>query len=99
MNAFDRWAELDAKIEAALASKMLTERDKEILRVIAGHKGAMSAIRSLEIAMLSGLPPRAEKSRREIASAVETFVTFFGIPIGGLRVKPYGYFLIVDRAD
>jgi hypothetical protein len=94
----ERWKELDEKIIAALRSDLLNERDKEVLRVLAGHKGAMNAIRSVELAFHAGVG-RGEKGRRAVALAIETFVQLFGIPIGGLRVPPYGYFLIVDHAD
>lgn len=93
-----RWNELDAKVVEALQSSVLSEREKEILRVIASHKGAMKAIRSAEIALEAGLD-QGERARREITSAIETFVLLFHIPIGGLRMPPYGYFLIVSAAD
>jgi hypothetical protein len=94
----ERGDELDAKVLAALRSEVIEDRTKEILRVIAGHKGAASAIRSGEIAEQLGLIV-GEDSRRIITRAVELFVMFFKIPIGASREKPFGYFLIVDAAD
>jgi hypothetical protein len=95
---FDRWRDLDARVEAALRSQLLDEKDKEILRVIASHKGAARAIRAAVIAeearMLWG-----EQARRQICGAIETFVLLYRIPIGALRMAPYGYFLIVSAAD
>ncbi len=90
--------ELEERILAALRSKLWGERDKEVLRAIAGHKGAGNAIRSEEVASRLGWK-WCERTRREIAGAVETAVLFFRIPIGGLRMKPYGYFIVVSRND
>lgn len=95
---WERWRELDARVTEALSSPLLSESDKEILRVIAGHKGAANAIRSEDVATQAGLR-WSEQARREVAGAVETAVQLFAIPIGGLRVKPYGYFLIVNAND
>jgi hypothetical protein len=95
---WQRWAELDALVAKALGSELLTEREREILRVIAGHKGAAHAIRSEDVAKLAGME-WCEKSRREIAGVVETAVLLLKIPIGGLRGKPCGYFLIVNAND
>ncbi|HLZ92944.1 MAG TPA: hypothetical protein VKQ28_14620 [Candidatus Acidoferrum sp.] len=97
-STYDRWRELDARVEAALRSHLLDEKDKEILRVIASHKGAERAIRAAVIAeearMLWG-----EHARRQICGAIGTFVLLFKIPIGALRMAPYGYFLIVSAKD
>lgn len=93
-----RWNELDERVTRALESKVFSEREKEILRVIAGHKGAAHAIRSEDVARAAGMEWR-ERTRRDIAGVVERAVLFFKIPIGGLRMKPYGYFLIVSIDD
>lgn len=93
-----KWDELDARVEKALCSGALSEREKEVIRVIAGHKGAANAIRAEEVARQAGLRWE-ERARREIAGVVETAVQVFKIPIGGLRMKPYGYFLIVTLND
>src|SRR5260370_27285560 len=61
---FDRWRELDGRVVAALSSALLDEREKEILRVIAGHKGAAKAIRSEDVAAAAGME-WSEKTRRE----------------------------------
>jgi len=95
---WDRWRELDGRVRAALESTLLTEREKEILRVIAGHKGAAKAIRSEDVAKQAGMEWN-ERARRDVAGVVETAVLLCKIPIGGLRVKPYGYFLIVSMRD
>lgn len=98
MERSGRLAELDEKVVAALRSNVLTEHDKEILRVIASHQGAMNSIRSAEIALLAGAG-LGEEGRRNVTKTIETLVTFFRMPIGGLRMPPYGYFLIVSSAD
>jgi len=90
--------ELEERILEALGSNVWGERDKEILRAIAGHKGAANAIRSEEISNRLGFK-WCERTRRQITSVVETAVMLFRIPIGGLRMKPYGYFVIVSRND
>lgn len=97
-NKFDRFRELDARVESALRSPLLDEKDKEILRVIARHKGAALAIRSALVAEEAGMMS-GEVARRKICSAVETFRLLFKLPIGASRMPPYGYFLIVSSAD
>jgi hypothetical protein len=95
---WQRWAELDELVAKALRASLLTEREKEILRVIAGHKGAARAIRSEDVAAAAGME-WCEKTRREIAGVVETAVLLHKIPIGGSRAKPCGYFVIVNAND
>ncbi len=95
---FDRWRELDARVTAALQANVFSEREKEILRVIAGHKGATKAIRSEDVAKAAGME-WCEGARREIAGVVETAVLLHKIPIGGSRGKPSGYFLVVNAND
>jgi hypothetical protein len=93
-----RWRELDARVTAALQSEIFSEREKEILRVIAGHKGAAKAIGSKEVARAAGME-WSENTRRRVAGVVETAVLMFKVPIGGVRGKPHGYFLIVTADD
>lgn len=95
---WQRWAELDARVTAALQSNVFSEREKEILRVIAGHKGAQHAIRSEDVASAAGMK-WCEQSRRDVAGVVETAVLVFQVPIGGSRAKPCGYFLIANAND
>ncbi len=95
---FERWRELDARVTGALRSELLTEREKEILRAIAGHKGAAKAIRSEDVAKQGGME-WCEKTRREIAGVVETAVLLLKIPVGGSRTRPCGYFLIANAND
>src|SRR5260370_20424540 len=93
-----RWRELDGRVVAALSSALLDEREKEILRVIAGHKGAAKAIRSEDVAAAAGME-WSEKTRREIAGVVETAGLLLKIPIGGSRAETRRHFLIVDAND
>jgi hypothetical protein len=95
---WERWRELDALVLAALESPELTEHEKEVLRVIAGHKGSAKAVRAREIAQELGLR-EGEEGRRFIAGVVETAILLHGIPIGAIRFKPYGYFLIASAND
>jgi hypothetical protein len=93
-----RYSELDARVTRALQSEIFSEREKEILRVIAGHKGAAKAIGSKEVARAAGME-WSERTRRRVAVVVETAVLVFKVPIGGLRGRPHGYFLIVTLDD
>lgn len=95
---YDRWRELDARVTEVLRSPELDEKDKEILRVIAGHKGAAQAIRAGEIAERTGML-LGELSRRKVTSTIETLRLLFRLPIGASRTQPYGYFLIVSAED
>ena len=90
--------EAQYRIARALDSPELSEIEKDILKVIFLHSGAVNAIKSARVAELAGLDP-GEGSRRFIAKTVEILVTLYKIPIGGLRVPPYGYFLIETRRD
>jgi hypothetical protein len=94
----ERLDELEAQIVLALAQPSLDETDKEVLRLLALHKGAQNAIKSARIAELVRLP-EGEHGRRAVASAVEHLVQITEVPIGGLRVPPYGYFLVVTAKD
>jgi hypothetical protein len=95
---WERWRDLDVRMTVALRSEIFSEREKGILRVIAGHKGAAKAIGSQEVAKAAGME-WCERARRTVAGVVETAVLLFKVPIGGLRGKPHGYFLIVTADD
>lgn len=97
-STYDRWRELDARVEAALRSPLLTPTEAKILRVIARHKGAAQAIRSRVVAEEAGMFWN-EDARRGICKAIETFRLLMKLPIGALRESPYGYFLIVSSHD
>lgn len=94
----DQKRETDGPVSKALSSPELTRAEKELLAVLSFRRGAKNAIRSQVLASQIGMPWN-ERTRRWIAAAVETLVQLHGIPIGGLRVPPYGYFLIETRAD
>jgi len=95
---FSPQSDLDVKIEKALRTVTLPESEKELLRVLSMHRGALNAIKSASLAEQLGLPA-GENSRRWVAGTVQNLVELHRIPIGGLRVPPYGYFLIETRND
>lgn len=90
--------ELDERVMEVLRAPTFCERDKEVIRVIAGHKGAAKAIRGEEIAQQLGRVWN-EDARREISSVVQAAILIFKLPIGAVRHKPHGYFLIVTAED
>lgn len=108
----DRSAELDAQITRALSRGLGTgemdEGTAEILRIIASHKGAAQAvsIRQILRVMNAGLEDYALHpsagvgwNERNVKAAVKDLIERFGIPIGGSRKPPYGYFLILTAED
>jgi hypothetical protein len=89
---------LDLRVTLALDDKLLTEDQRELLRVLWGHKGAGRAVRAQEI--LDQLHKvDDERARRWVKGTVEDLVVRLGVPIGGLRTPPYGYFLIESAGD
>ena len=94
----DRAAELDAQVTRVLGRADLDEPTAELLRLLAGHKGAANAICIREI--VERLTLNVEQwDPRTVKAAVKDLVERFGIPIGGSRKKPYGYFLILTAED
>jgi hypothetical protein len=91
-------SDLDLKVAAALRCDLVSPRDFRVLTILNRHRGAASAIGSGPLAWQLNLPA-SENSRRIVTKAVETLRELHGIPIGGSRVPPYGYFLIETRAD
>jgi len=96
----DRSAELDAQVTRVLGRADLDERTAELLRLLAGHKGAANAITAREIArqLDVGFAP-GEQARRWVTEHVEYLRAAFKIPIGAAKTKPRGYFLILDAED
>lgn len=92
------YTDLNDRLARASRSAELTTAEKDIVIVLSLHRGASNAIRSKELATLVGLMP-GESSRRFVAATIETLVLLHQIPVGGLRVPPYGYFLIETRND
>jgi hypothetical protein len=91
----DRHAELDARILAILKSGEATWRTQELARLLAGHKGAANAVSIAEIRrQLSFFI-----SPRDVKDSVKDLIERFGVPIGGSRRPPFGYFLIVTAED
>jgi len=94
----DRLAEVDAQIVRLLRSPEWPEQDKELLRILASHRGAGNPISALSLAeqMRFG---EGEAARRKVTGTIEDLIVRGRIPIGARRSKPNGYFLIVDHAD
>lgn len=99
---------LDELIEKTLRSLVATDIEKAVLGVLRLHRGSANAIKSsaiVEQLSFRGAAPALrlghtkENSRRAIAGAIENLVELHRLPIGGLRVPPYGYFLIETPAD
>src|SRR4051812_31639382 len=84
---------LDELIEKTLRSLLATDLEKAVLGVLRMHRGSQNAIKSARIAEQLEMP-HGETSRRNIAGAIENLVELHHIQVGGLRVPPYGYFLI-----
>jgi len=94
----DWLADLDAKILRLLQSGEWPARDKELLAVLAAHRGATNPISARSLASFLRLP-EGEYGRRVVTATVEDLVVRGGIPIGARRSKPTGYFLVVSQAD
>lgn len=96
--------DLHALVMQALASVELNEREKDVLRAIAGHSGGAHPITSAEILralyMDVGEGNRgATEGRRFITQTVSTLRRLHKIPIGASKCKPKGYFLIDSMID
>jgi ATP/maltotriose-dependent transcriptional regulator MalT len=89
-------ARMDPRLRELLASSGLTEREKEVLRLVAS-RGSAQPIRAREIAAALGLPAGGDW-RREVTKTIEWLVQC-GAPIGASRVAPCGYFWIATPAD
>ena len=71
----------------------MSEGEKTISRLIALQRGRANAI---SIAILCQM---TEYTEREIKGIVEQLIVTHGLKIGSSRVKPFGYFMIIDQAD
>jgi len=96
--------DLHELIMQALASVELNEREKEVLRVIAGHSGGAHPVTRAEILralhMDVGEGNRGgTEGRRFITQTVSTLRRLHKIPIGASKSKPKGYFLITSMTD
>jgi hypothetical protein len=102
----------ERRIVAALRSDLLAEPEKEVLRFIAERRGAEQPITIAELLRSLGpaWPMWDQKHQREetlplaqrqrlVKRIVKDLIELHGIPIGGSREKPYGYFLVVTAAD
>lgn len=88
---------IDHQIDAILAGEAgpwkLMADELVVLRMLRSHKGSLDPLPLDTITIQVGMAPRMIK--RTMKSLVEDF----GLPIGGSREKPYGYFLIVAPDD
>lgn len=106
--------ELDAQIVRVLGRADLDESTAELLRLLAGHKGAANAIRiggpDGIMQTLNGAGRqwrvgsgewRGEQpwNERTVKAAVKDLVERFGMQIGASRKPPYGYFFILTAED
>jgi hypothetical protein len=89
---------LDGRVMAALQDSLLDERQRDVLRCVAAHRGAHNAVSAFTILDLLHFE-RSEKSRRWLKATIEDLVTRLRVPIGASRGKIHGYFLIVTRGD
>lgn len=96
--ALDRSAELDAQVTRVLGRSDLDESTAELLRLLAGHKGAANAITIREILRAFNVQ-RSTFNERTLKAAVKDLVERFGMQIGASRKPPYGYFFILTAED
>lgn len=89
---------LDGRVSAAMRDDLLEEAQRKVLRIVWLHRGAQNAIKAEEILRQLGREAN-ENARRWVKGTIEDLVTRLGVPIGGSRQKPYGYFLIVTASD
>jgi hypothetical protein len=110
----DHGAEVDALVEAVLAgvAGLPPQHAKNGRAGDPGFPGwplpieaakLLRALRSAHGAKLARpireLVPLLDLSEREVKQAARTLVVEFGLPVVGLRVKPYGYYLAVTTEE
>jgi len=91
---------LDRKIVTLLRSADLDECSKELLRILAARKGSEHAILLRQVQQL--LPRGREGAlvtERDLKKMVKELIELHAVPVGALRVPPYGYFLVVTPED
>jgi len=94
----DRLTELEAQIVRLLRSPEWPEQDKELLRILASHRGAGNPVSASSLAQQMRFG-EGEVARRKVTATIEDLIVRGKIRIGARRAKPNGYFLIVDHAD
>jgi hypothetical protein len=89
---------VDERVENAMRDPLFEERDRDLIRILCMHRGAANAIGAKSV--LDQLHIHwDENARRWLKGAVSDLVTRCGVPIGGSRFAPRGYFLIASAAD
>ena len=93
--AEDPMGALEALISQALwrAPVPLPQKARELLMILRWYKGAHNARPLAEIAA------KLKVSDREVKQHAKTLTEEYGIPVGGSRQQPYGYFLCVTAED
>jgi len=86
------------ELTSGISTPALEENARELVRVLWTRQGAAHAIRAGEILDALRLS-RNDKWRRWLKDAMNDLVVLHRLPVGGLRVPPYGYFLIVSAND
>jgi hypothetical protein len=92
----DPAAELDRFILGLLYSKQeipLTAEERAVLEILRWHKGAANAKPLAEIAT------KLNTSKRFVKDLVKRLIEERGVPVGGSRQEPIGYFILVSRDD
>lgn len=88
---------LDARVCEVLAGKnvpwQLSADECALLRMLQFQRGAAQALPAQTISLQLGMP------ERRVKMIVKSLIEDFGIPIGGSRQEPVGYFLIVTPDD
>ncbi len=100
---FEAWPpnaqqEILAWMARAIADPALDEDQAQVLKILSTRLGGEQAIGAKEILAQAGAQPTVTK-RRWLKGVIEDLVKLHGIPIGGRRGKPSGYFIVVTAAD
>lgn len=86
--------ELDQFINGLLLGNVaLSPELRELLSILKWQKGAANAKSLADIAAKLNTNPRAVKA------LVKQLIQEYGVPIGGSRQEPIGYFLLITRED
>lgn len=84
---------VDAVLLGVSGPWQLQANELRLLRMLRDRRGAADALALNTIAIQLGMSPRI------IKSTVKSLIEDFGLPIGGSRQEPFGYFLIVSGED
>lgn len=82
-------ARIDAIVEGREGPWPLSPDEKELLRML---KRSTSA----EPIPMKRISERFDMTPRNVKATIKCFIENFGVPIGGSRQEPYGYYLIAS---